>query len=358
MNGQLKWTAVAALLHAAIAVWLLSLTPTPKAKVDRSVAVVLFAPRLPNVQQRAVVPAPKPQIVARSASSRGPSAAPNVSHTSEGEQGGEEAWDGPTGVGSLEGGSGSPDAGSAGSLSRRIVLPGYKQVAGFTSPVKRAPEPTDLQRAEAMLAGMKLEHQLKTAALHGARGVLVDVKKQFAEKYMPSAVALGEVLSGTAKPTVPRPPPKPITEDRVHQALAPAAAERDVAMGSLDQSFILFELYALIRLQHREGDGQVESAHVQQSSGINSFDLEAMAAANQAVGSKLPARPGEPLPEWSDWKFSQTVYKYGVGAQMLEPGFKPPGKPVPEHGVYVDAELKFVTAMYRKPAPTERPTLP
>lgn len=352
MHGQLKWTAVAALLHAALAVWLLSLTPTPKAKEQRAVAVVLFAPRLPNVQPRAVVPSPKPPAFAGTSPNQAEPRVLAVGSGSQGNHSEEETADGARGgVGSLVPGVGTPGAGAAGALSRRIVMPGFKETAGFTSPVKRPPEQTDLQRAEAMLAGMKLEHQLKTAALHGARGVLVDVKKQFAEKYMPSAVALGEVLSGAAKPTVPRAPPKPITEDRVHQALAPAAAERNVAMGSIDQSFILFELYALIRLQHREADGQVESAHVQQSSGINSFDLEAMAAANEAVGSKLPARPGEPLPEWSDWKFSQTVYKYGVGAQMLEPGFKPPGKPVPEHGVYVDAELKFVTAMYRKAVP-------
>lgn len=364
---QLKFFALAALLHFLLAIVLFGRDAPTRVPTERpAVTVRLIQPRLQTTLPLAKNPrsaAPPKQGAERKrvAKQELPTTRPAGHHAAPNEPARSSAT-----ADALSPSKAALPTGPTASAARHL------SVSWLATRTAQEQGPSSSQAegdaGRRMLDDFESEVRQQNATRAGLRGVLTEVARSLRQAYAPRNDVVREVMAGARKPTLGRPAPRPITEDRIHASLHPNVAEHTAAIGSLELTAVQFQLLAIVRLFHQpppeivaasEGDAPLEPdvedsrqagtnsrAAIMRSSGSDTFDQAALDAAQSTVGLRLWFPPNEPQPVWSDWKFSQTVYRGGGGFGSLGALNRPPGTFDPDLKVSVDAEVSFITAAY------------
>ncbi len=94
--------------------------------------------------------------------------------------------------------------------------------------------------------------------------------------------------------------------------------------GNCGQKHEIARMTAFVRLEH-DAQGRPQSARIAEPSGVQEFDRYCLESASGFADLRLKRLPGDPLPEWSIWRFVQIVYRFNRAEQLLDPVFRLPG---------------------------------
>lgn len=202
-------------------------------------------------------------------------------------------------------------------------------------------------------------------ARFGARGALVELAQKLEQGLSPHSAHVARAEATRAQiAALLQASRHPAPSERLEEEVAPAARQelhelwRDdnvrICAGNCGQKHDVSHTSAVLHLDH-DLVGRVHLWRLELPSGNASFDTRVLAQAAALEGVALGAFANEPVPEWSEWRFEETGYRWSAIERALDPLFRPPGVVDDASSDWVGlttvtADVQLVAVVYRAPA--------